>query len=168
MSAMNSTDNQAFSTLETPEWDQMDWTVITSEDAPISEVSAFTGVFVEKTAPFYDYSTPHSILGWWLQDGDSDTQLLSDDELESMWFKITGHPFAMYLKFPGLFELIMDLQYREFQILRLYNAGHWAPRTTMMQFHDQFYADSERRISDFMNNQSFKRFIDGLIAEKLV
>jgi hypothetical protein len=113
----------------------------------------------------------HGLLTWFLVDDLMSVDELTPaliSELESMWFKITGHPFAMYLAEVDLMHIIQNLQIREQQICRFYNEGYPVARSKMMELHARFFDEFGCRISDFHNNESFKRMIDSLLAEQLV
>lgn len=124
----------------------------------------------EPTAPPIS-NTRYGLLAFYLMD-----KIIPDDELtrtlifqmEDMWFKITGHPFAMYHAESDLLTIITNLQYREHQVQRLYNVGIPLSRAKMMELHARFYEDFGCRISDFYTNESFKRMIDSVIAESFV
>jgi len=115
--------------------------------------------------------TSHALLAWYLLD-----EAMTDDELtpalisemESLWFKVTGHPFAMYMAECDLLSIIQNLQSREHQLVRLYNDGLPLSRAKKMGLHVRFFDDFGCRISDFYTNESFKRMIDDVIAESLV
>ncbi len=116
-------------------------------------------------------TSSHELLAWYLWDDAVSAEELAPaliSQLESMWFKITGHPFAMYLADRDLLTIIQNLQYREHQMLRFYNDGRAASRAKMMELHARFFDEFGCRISDFHNNESFKRMIDALLAEQLV
>jgi hypothetical protein len=124
----------------------------------------------EPSAPPMPTSS-HGLLAWYILD-----ENVSEDELtpelitkmESMWFKITGHPFAMYMADGDLFNIIQNLQFREHQILRLYNNGHPTSRVRMMDLHSRFFEEFGSRISDFYSNESFKRMTDDILSETFV
>ena len=124
----------------------------------------------EPTAPPMPM-TSHALLEWYLfdapiTDGELTPALIS--EMEELWLKITGHPFAMYLADCDLLNIIQNLQFREHQLQRLYNEGMPVPRTTMMGLHARFFDDFGCRISDFYTNESFKRAIDDFMDESFV
>lgn len=124
----------------------------------------------EPTAPPMPM-TSHALLAWYLldetiTDGELTPALIS--QMESIWLKITGHPFAMYLADCDLLNIIQNLQFREHQLQRLYNEGMPVSRTTMMGLHARFFDDFGCRISNFYTNESFKRMIDDVMAESFV
>ena len=115
--------------------------------------------------------TSHALLAWYLLD-----EAMTDDELtpalisemESVWLKITGHPFAMYLAECDLLSIIQNLKFREHQLQRLYNDGLPLSRTKMIGLHARFFDDFGCRISNFYTNESFKRMVDDVMAESFV
>jgi hypothetical protein len=121
------------------------------------------------TAPMLP-SESYYLLNWFLSDVLSvEPTSETVNHQETMWKEITGNSFSSYLASGcDMLGVIQDIQYREAELLKMYNNGRPLVRNELMKLHTRFFEEYECRVTDFHDNLSFRHLALSHIQSQFV
>lgn len=123
---------------------------------------------IKPSAPPVPANNNFELLAWYLFNFNISGPLENNTIflMEDMWHTITGSLYWTYFESPNLLDIILDLQMREWCLLKLYTNGKPVNRYAMNAYHYKFLTEFNKRVFDFPNNVAFLQFIDEIIEKR--